>query len=113
MMSESLWEVSVRDGSIVCQNPHGETKAIQLADIVSVKIETDDSGPWESDVWWMISSRTEAITFPSGAQGEHAVLAELQKLTDFDNNAVTRAMCSSEPNTFVCLSRLSHPQPPA
>src|SRR3989338_1072913 len=103
MTPESLWEVSVHDGVIVVQNPQGEIETLPIANVISVKIETDDSGPWESDVWWLISSTDDALVFPSGATGEKTVLEALQLLPGFDNDAVTRAMSCTEPRTFVCF----------
>lgn len=103
MNHESLWEVGVHDGTILCQSPQSDFSSMSLAAIVSVKIETNDLGPWGSDVWWLISSHDDALVFPSGATGEKSVLEALQSLPGFDNTTVVQAMLCTDTAMFVCF----------
>ena len=85
--------------------PDGESRTIGWNDLISVIIETNDSGPWGSDVWWALRGQTSECYYPMGAAGEKEMLERLQQLPGFDNDAVVQAMMSTENAEFVCWQK--------
>ena len=91
--------ISVRDDA-------GETKALAKGDLSGVAVETNDSGPWGADVWWLLFDGSDrlACAFPQGATGEKAVIDHIMALPAFDHEAMIKAMASTE-NALVPVWR--------
>lgn len=117
--SEADFVVSFVDGEIVVLHPQGTVEQVKLAELRAVLIETNDSGPWGSDLWWILvgapgeggkeggkEGSTEGgnhgCAFPGGARGETEILDVLQALPGFDNGAVIEAMGSTTNARFLC-----------
>lgn len=87
--------ITVRDGA--------EVSTLAWADVASVTVLTTDLGPFEIDLFWVLSDRDNRsfLTIPMGADGEHALLQTMQvRLTGFDNMAVVEAMSSTGNGVF-------------
>jgi hypothetical protein len=71
-----------------------------MADLGAVQVETNDSGPWGADVWWLLEDKSgeTKVSFPQLATGEEAALARLRLLPGFE----IRGMNSGENARFVC-----------
>ena len=89
---------------MVCRHPDGKLERVTFADLKAVIIETNDSGPWGTDVWWiLLGERPEArCVFPGGATGEQDVLKAVQQLPGFDNAQFAKAMTCTDVATFIC-----------
>jgi len=103
-MSEASFVVTVSETEIVNHRPEGTVERVALAELKAVLIETNDSGPWGADVWWILlgSGLESGCVFPGGATGEQDVLERLQQLPGFDNEAVIKAMGSTDHQRFLC-----------
>ncbi len=103
-MHEDRFVVTVTGDEIVNNRPEGTVERVSISKLKLVMIETNDSGPWGADVWWMLigSDLTSGCVFPQGATGESDVLAVVQKLPGFDNQVLVAAMTSTENKRFVC-----------
>jgi hypothetical protein len=77
------------------------------ADLVEIRIETNDQGPWVEDAEWVFVQRDGTETRFGNGQIE---LATVQALPGFDNSAVIRAMTCTDNETFVVWQR---PKPDA
>ena len=98
-------EVIVRldDAGISSTYPDGATQSIQWADVRRVVVETNDSGPWGADVWWLLEGETTRCTYPQGATGDPEALAEYpRRFPDFNHEAVITAMGCTSNARFVC-----------
>ena len=51
---ESRWSVSLTEGQIVVTGPDGNASQVAEMDLSGIVIETNDSGPWGADVWWLL-----------------------------------------------------------
>ncbi len=73
-----------------------------MSELRGVIIETDDSGPWGADLWWLLFGADDrvAVAFPGGATGEQVVIDRLMALPGFDFETMTRAMGSTEVAVF-------------
>jgi len=100
-MFEEEWQVLVFDDVLEVKNPKHGDQRIHLRDIKEIAIQTNDSGPFDSDVIWLVSDGTSVISFPMGAKGESDVLAWFQKFEGFDNEQFISAMGSTENNIFI------------
>lgn len=72
-------EITASD-EITCRAPKQAEQRIRMADLASVYVKTNDSGPWGADVWWLLNDDAgqTRVAFPQQATGEEAVLERLQ-----------------------------------
>lgn len=73
-------------------------------DLRAVVLETNDSGPLGTDVFWLLVGRDDnsQCAVPQGATGEMELLAKLQELPGFDSEAVVVGMRSTRNQHFPC-----------
>jgi hypothetical protein len=88
------------DDEIICRAPDQAEQRIRVTDLASVYVETNDSGPWGADVWWLLNDRIgrTRVAFPQLATGENVVLERLRQLPGFE----VRGMNSGENARFMC-----------
>jgi hypothetical protein len=89
-----------------------EIQAWKWIDVVSIEIVTTDEGPWNEDLYWLISvkNRNECIVIPQGAEGGNAMLDAIPKVLGEPDWAVaTEAMCCCSDNRFLIWSHGSAP----
>ncbi|HEY0311452.1 MAG TPA: hypothetical protein VGC56_03060 [Allosphingosinicella sp.] len=109
---EALWTVTIADQVVEVTDDRGKRKSIALPALGGVTIETNDSGPWGMDVWWMLFDLDHrlACAFPLGATGEQPVVAELTALKGFDHAEMLRAMGSTANAMFLLWKRNDVPE---
>jgi len=97
--AQFIVEVTV-DDEIVCKAPKQAEQRIKMADLAAVYVETNDSGPWGADVWWLLKDNSGQIKvmFPQLATGEEAALERLRRLPGFE----MQGMNSSKNVRFMC-----------
>jgi hypothetical protein len=101
--STSLVRVDYDDRAITVDDGTGGLATIAWGDIGSVTVLTTDAGPFETDLFWIVSDRDgrQSITIPMDAGGEHALLIAMQaRLAGFDDMAVVEAMSSTGGGVF-------------
>ena len=110
--AEARWIVTIADEVVEVTDDRGERKSIALAALGGVITETNDSGPWGLDVWWMLFDLDQrlACAFPLGATGEQPVVAELTALHGFDHAEMLRAMGSTANAMFLLWRRNGAPE---
>jgi hypothetical protein len=88
------------DDEVVCRAPKQPEQRIKMSDLGAVYVETNDSGPWGADVWWVLNDRNgeTKLAFPQLATGEDGVLARLQLLPGFE----VKGMNSTANARFLC-----------
>ena len=95
--------VHVDDEGVSATYPDGRVEAIAWPAVECIAIETNDSGPWGADVWWILAGSGKSCTFPGGATGELEALAEFRKrFSNFSDEKVTDAMRCTSNAQFVC-----------
>lgn len=94
--------VTIDDEWIVCSRSPTNRQAVRWSDLNAVLIETTDQGPFKNDVFWVLVGENSRCVVPQEANGSQALLARLQNLAGFDNEAVVEAMGTAENKTFVC-----------
>ena len=94
-------EVTPTD-EIVCRVSGQPEQHISMSDLGAVHVETNDSGPWGADVWWVLSDieGETKVAFPQLATGEDRVLERLRLLPGFE----AKGMNSAENARFLCWS---------
>lgn len=107
LLPESRWIVSVDENAIHVVDEAGDAKSVHKADLSGVAIETNDSGPWGADVWWLLFGREDRLVcaFPQGATGEQAALDYLMTLSLFDHREMIEAMSSTGNAVFPVWRR--------
>lgn len=99
---ESRWTVAF-EGEAICVTDHtGKCSYVAKDELSGVAVETNDSGPWGMDVWWILFGANDqlACAFPQGATGEQAILDFLLALPSFDHDSMGRAMRSTDNAVF-------------
>src|SRR5262245_50469370 len=104
-MHEEHWVIEIRNGILRITDPAGKSAQLTFDEIKGIAIETNDSGPWGTDVVWHITDGEATIDFPMGATGETEVVNELMKIEGFENQEVINAMGSVDNNVFIPLDR--------
>ena len=104
---EALWTVELDGDGIRAIDQTGATMFISGAELASVAIETNDSGPWGADVWWLLFGPDNklACAFPQGATGEKDVIDHLMALPGFNNQELIKAMGSTANAVFPVWQR--------
>ena len=100
--AESRFVISVDGTRIICHRPDGTSEQVNWSDLRAVIIETTDRGPAVCDVFWILVGTKGGSVIPQGATNEKELLSRLQALPGFDNQAVIRAMGSTENQRFLC-----------
>ncbi|MEZ0389036.1 MAG: hypothetical protein ACAI34_18320 [Verrucomicrobium sp.] len=104
-MAEADFRVVVGDGVIEHHRPDGIVETIRRDELMAVVIETNNLGPFATDVFWLLLGEREGkpcgCYIPAGATGEDDLFKELQKLAGFDNAAFIDAMASTDNARFV------------
>ena len=94
------------DATISSTYPSGETQSIAWSDVRRVAIETNDSGPWGADFWWLLEGDAGRCTYPQGATGELEAMAVFpRKFPGFSHEAVIEASGCTSNARFVCWER--------
>ena len=103
---ESEIVVSFDERGISASYPKGEVAAIAWSEVQRVAIETNDSGPWGADFWWLLEGETRRCAFPQGATGELEALAELpSRFPGFSHEAFGAANRCTSNARFLCWER--------
>jgi hypothetical protein len=104
---ESRWIVSLDQMSITVTDASGQAKSVSKGDLSGALIETNSSGPWGADLWWLLFGYDDrvACTFPQGATGEAEAIDYLISLPAFDHEEMIRAMQSTDNAVFPVWRR--------
>ena len=94
--------VEFDEEGVVRRLPDGGSERVRWEDLREVVIVTTDEGPFVDDVFWMLVGDHGGCAVPSESPGFEALMGRLQRLPGFDNDAVIRAMMSTENASFVC-----------
>lgn len=88
------------DDEIVRRAPNQAEQRIRMADLGAVHVETNDSGPWGADVWWLLNDRAGEmkVAYPQMATGADEALERLRLLPGFQ----VRGMNSTGNARFMC-----------
>ena len=101
---EAAWIVTMTDREIRVTDPAGEVRGIAKDRVAAILIETNDSGPWGSDFWWLLLAPDKSLAcfFPQGATGESEAMAWMMALPGFDHAKMIEASASTS-NAFFPL----------
>lgn len=105
MEPEAQFIITLTEEGVACRRPEGLVESVAWADLRAVLIETNDSGPFLMDVFWILIGAHSGCVVPQGATGEHELLDRLQRLPGFDNQALIDAMLSTDNQRFLCWER--------
>ncbi|MDJ0910103.1 MAG: hypothetical protein QNI99_12980 [Woeseiaceae bacterium] len=105
LMPERQVVVTDEDGSITATYPDGTVSTVEWSDLVRIEVRTNDLGPWEIDVWWVLKGERSECIYPNGATGEQEMIKKFEKLDGFDDEELIRAMGCTRNNSFLCWQR--------
>ena len=102
LMPEALWVLTSDEESVRVTDHTGEGSTMMWSALSSVAIETNDTGPWGADVWWLLFDDHHKLGcgFPEGATGEKSVVDRLTALPGFDHEQMIKAMGSTNNAVF-------------
>ena len=92
--------ISLNNEELAITYKNGKTEKHLFEDLKKVTIIITDEGPFKDDVFWLMLFKS-IIMIPQGCPGEDKLLGILQKLPNFDNNQVIKAMSWSENKSFL------------
>jgi len=97
--------VKVMNDNIIYKPMVGFRKKIPIESIQTIQIRTTDSGPLFEDFFLVIETKSKVIRIAQETEGFGELLSELQKLSDFDNEAVIKAASCVENAVFNVWQR--------
>jgi hypothetical protein len=98
--------VTFDDDCVTRTMSNGVVEKVRWVDLEEVGILTTDEGPFADDVIWMLLGKNgTGCAVPSDTEGMGELLSRLQQLPEFDNEAVVKAMGSTDNAKFVCWKR--------
>jgi hypothetical protein len=102
LQPEAQWFIEASGKSLAVRDPEGEFREVIKTDLSGVIIETNDTGPWGADVWWLLFGADDrlACAFPQGATGEQDAVDFLTGLEGFDHRSMISAMSSTHNASF-------------
>ena len=66
---ESRFVVATTDTGVSCTGPNGNIESVDWDDVQTVLIETNNTGPFGTDLWWMLVGKQGGCVVPMGATG--------------------------------------------
>ncbi|MEB2542395.1 hypothetical protein [Burkholderia cenocepacia] len=101
------WTVTATDTRIEATDGTGAMRSIALSDLGAIVIETNDQGPFASDIWWILfdTNKQFACAFPQDAEGAKAAVDRLLDLPGIDHRKVIDAQTSIQNATFPIWAR--------
>ena len=102
-MAVSEAQVLVQDHGrfVSAKFPNGETQSLSWSEFVRFEIQTNDSGPWDWDVWFVLAGARDSVSFPLGATGEDEILARVETETGKSRPDLIDGMNCVENRTFI------------
>lgn len=98
--------VTFDESGVTVTWPKGDVISASWDLIDCVAIETNDSGPWGADFWWLLEGRETRCAYPQGATGDLGLLSEFPKrFPGFSDEAVIQANGCTSNARFVCWLR--------
>ena len=105
MNSESSVLVKDHGEFISSVFPSGDTQTLSWKDLSRVEVQTNESGPWGWDVWWVLFGTEDKVSFPLGATGQDDILEKLQVVTGAERSQLVQGMNCTSHRTFVCWQK--------
>jgi hypothetical protein len=102
---ESAFRVTFDEKEILCTRPDGESERVEWSDLKGVVLRNTDDGPFAPDVFWLLLGENGGCVVPQGATGSDLLLERLQKLPDFDNQAVIASATCADNQDFLCWEK--------
>ena len=99
--------ISISPTDIRVTDLEGQTRIAMKSQLSGVAIETNDTGPWGADVWWLLFGPEDRLvaSYPQGATGEESLLDYLIELPGFDHAEMIKAMSCAENAVFPVWRR--------
>ena len=105
LQPEASYVVTVTPQGVSCRRPNGQVLSVDWDDLQTVLLETNDHGPLQADVIWILFGQHGGCVVPQGATGEKELIGRLTELEGFDYEVFFEAMKSTENRHFVCWSK--------
>lgn len=104
---ESRFVVSAGLDGVSLTDPRGHAVHVPVQDLLAVDIETNDSGPWGTDLWWIVTGSGEGqrCLVPGGATGEQELVEWVTALPGADSGQIVAAMGCTSPARFRIWTR--------
>ncbi len=87
---EERFEVCTTDRTIIVRHDSGRMTAACLDDVSAIYAETNDSGPWGIDLWFVMldANGRQVCYFPLGATNQQAAFDKFEQLPGFVMNGM-------------------------
>ncbi|SDD72027.1 hypothetical protein [Actinokineospora iranica] len=98
--------ITVDDDGVRRLLADGNEETVSWADLAEVAIRTTPEGPWKEDVFFLLMKQGGGgCAVPAGDPSADELMARLQSLPNFDNDAFVEAMTTTEDGLFVVWQR--------
>jgi hypothetical protein len=111
LMPEALCRVTFDEVGVAFSRPGTPDEHLSWSELATVEVHTNDTGPWGTDVWFVLRGHGGALAVPQGATGDSDLVERLQTLPGFDNAALIEAMTCTDNRVFRCWARPASTEP--
>lgn len=84
----------------------GSDVFVNWSEIEQIYIRTTDHGPFDDDVFIDVETAHSKFSVSQAAPGASQLLAQLQELPGFNNEAVLQAMGCTDNKIFLCWKKI-------
>ena len=91
--------------TITGDGPLGRKISVRVEDICEIGIETNDAGPFQEDVFWLINRETDGLRIPHESPVFSALMDYFRSFEGFDWQPCTDAMSCTDCRFFLCWRR--------
>jgi hypothetical protein len=104
---QCTWSVVVTDGVIRTSDGVGTSREVPIGALASVAVATDDSGPWDYDVVFLLYADGFEPTgiFPLEADGCQEFVRWLSNQSGYRDRELAKAMASTNVARFLVYQR--------
>jgi hypothetical protein len=102
---EHISGVTLIGDKILYETEDGKIDSVLFSDLDLVMIEATESSTYEIDLSWHLLDSNGFHIIPNDAHGIEDLLANLQKMPNFNNAACLEAIGTTTPGMFICWSK--------
>lgn len=91
--------------TITAEGPLAHRTSVRIEDIHEIGVETDDTGPYVEDVFWLINRDSDSLRIPQDTPVFKSLMDAFRSFDGFDWQPFIEAMACTDRRYFLCWRR--------
>lgn len=102
---EDEYIVTITEEYIRVEHPRIQPEQISWNNINTIKLLNTDEGPWNPDIWLILSGNNQECIIPHGAKGFDEIFDIISKYENFNFDNFGKSMTTTENAEFMLWTR--------